>query len=92
MTATLLYRVASALLVLFAAGHTFGFLAFLAWHLGNLARTNPPAIGGLGWAFFAVQVAILVLSWIYFFTAPIVFSGLVAACAGGAAWLVRLAP
>ncbi len=140
MNATLLYRIASVLLVLFAAGHTVGFLkfrpptpeaaavreamsnvhfpvgssqftyrgfyvgfglfvtvyllfsAFLAWHLGNLARTNPPAIGALGWAFFAVQVAILVLSWIYFFTAPIVFSGLVAACVGGAAWLVRLAP
>jgi hypothetical protein len=63
------------------------FSAFLAWHLGNVARTNPQAIGALGWAFFAVQVAILVLSSIYFFTAPIVFSGLVAACAGAAAWL-----
>jgi len=30
MTATLLYHIASVLLVLFAAGHTFGFLKFKA--------------------------------------------------------------
>jgi hypothetical protein len=34
-----------------------------------------------------VQLAILALSWIHFFTAPVVFSALVAACVGGAAWL-----
>jgi len=135
MNATLPYRIASVLLILFAAGHTVGFLrfkpptpeavavrdamsnvrfpvggsqftyrdfyvgfglfvtvyllfsAFLAWHLGNVARANPQAIGALGWAFFVVQVAILALSWIYFFTAPVVFSALVAACLGWAAWL-----
>ena len=92
---TLLYRIASVLLVVFAAGHTFGFLkfkpptpeglgvwegmnnvhfqigkstytyasfyngfglfatlylvfaAFLAWHLGNVARNQPQAIGAV---------------------------------------------
>jgi hypothetical protein len=136
MNATLLYRIASVLLILFAAGHTVGFLtfkpptpeaaavrdamhnvhfplgrsqftyggfyvgfglfvtayllfsAFLAWHFGGLARLNPRAIGPMGWAFFTVQLVILALSWIYFFAAPTVFSALVAACLGGAAWLV----
>ena len=36
MTATLLYRIAAAVLVLFAAGHTFGFLSF-----------RPPSAEGL---------------------------------------------
>jgi hypothetical protein len=138
MNATLLYRIAAVLLLLFAAGHTVGFLrfkpptpeaaavrdamnsvhfhvggspftyggfyvgfglfvtayllfsAFLAWHLGDLARVNPQAIGVLGWAFFAVQLAILALSWIHFFAAPVAFSALVAVCLGWAAWLVRL--
>jgi hypothetical protein len=136
MNATLLYRVASVLLVLFAAGHTFGFLrfkpptpeavavrdamsnvhfpvggsqftyrgfyvgfglfvtvyllfsAYLAWCLGDLARNSPQVIGGLAWAFFVVQLAILALSWIYFFVAPTVFAALVAACVGWAVWLV----
>ena len=136
MNATAFYRIASVLLILFAAGHTFGFLsfkppspealavrdsmnnvhfqvressfsyggfykgfglyvtayllfsAFLAWHLGALARSNPQAIGALGWAFCAVQVASLVLSWIYFSAAPAAFSAVVAACLGWAAWLV----
>ncbi len=139
MNATLLYRIASVLLLLFAVGHTIGFLnfkpptpegvavrdamnnvhfqvrggnftyggfyigfglfatayllfsAFLAWHLGGLAQNNPQAIGALGWAFFAVQMVSLVLSWIYFFVPPAVFSALVAACLGWAAWLVQSA-
>ena len=137
MSATLLYRLASILLVLFAAGHTFGFLkfkaptpegvavreamektvfefrgkkysyhgfylgfglfitvhllfsAFLSWHLGTLARSHPAAIGPLGWTFCAVQVAGLVLSWMFFFPATAVFSGVVALCLAGAAWLVK---
>ncbi len=125
------------MLVLFAAGHTFGFLkfkpptpeglavrdamrtvhfavggksfsyggfytgfglfvtayllfsAFLAWHLGALAATNPQSIGALGWAFSGVQVSSLILSWIYFAPPPAVLSALVVACLGWAAWLVR---
>jgi hypothetical protein len=135
MSATVFYRIAAVLLILFAAGHTAGFLrfkpptaeavavrdamgsvrfpvgrsqftyrdfyvgfglfvtvyflfsAFVAWHLGEVVRTNPHAIGALGWVFFAVQLVIVALSWIYFFAAPIVFSVLVAACVGAAAWL-----
>lgn len=137
MNATTLYRIASVLFVLFAAGHTFGFLkfkpptqeglavrdsmndvhfqvggksfsyggfytgfglfitvnllfsAFLSWHLGSLAGGDPQAIGVLGWAFFAVQVAGLALSWMYFAPVTAVFSALVAICLGWGAWLVR---
>ena len=137
--ASALYRVASVLLILFAVGHTVGFLkfkapsvegravwdsmnnvhfrlgrasssyggfyigfglfatlyllfaAYLAWHLGGLARSNPQAIGALGWMFFAVQVVSLVLSWKYFLPPPVILSGLVAICLGWASWLVGTA-
>jgi len=38
------------------------FSAFLAWHLGGLARKNPETTGALGWSIFTVQVVNLVLS------------------------------
>ena len=107
MAATRLYRVASILLVLFALGHTYGFLSFRpssaeglavyesmnSVHLVESGRSytyggfyrgfglsatismlfwaypcwylGPAAIGTLGWAFFAVQVAGSVLSFLY---------------------------
>ena len=133
MNARTLYRIAAVLLVLFAAGHTVGFLkftpatpvgvavrdamnsvhfpvgggtftyggfyvgfglfvtvyllfaAYLAWHLGELSRIDPAAVGALGWIFCATQAASLVLSAKYFFPAPAVFSGLLAVCLGWAA-------
>ncbi len=133
-----LYRTAAILFVVFAAGHTIGFLkfrpptpeglgvleamnhvqfevkgsrftyggfytgfgffatlyllfsAFLAWHLGNMAREHPQAIGALGWVFAGVQVASLILSWKYFLAPPVVLSGLLAVCLGWASWLVRV--
>jgi len=63
------------------------FSAFLSWHLGELARLTPAAIGALGWVFFAVQMAGVVLSFIYFGTPPMVLSALVAIILGSAAWL-----
>jgi hypothetical protein len=127
MTATLLYRISAFVLVLFAAGHTLGFMkfkaptpegiavqqamdnvrfnvggknltygdfyrgfglfctayllfgAFLAWHLGDMARSTPQAIGALGWVFFGLQVVGIVLSWRYFYTA----ANHIFPCAGG---------
>ncbi len=119
MKATWLYRIAAVLLVLFALGHTIGFLsfkaptpegvavhiamnnvhfqvtayllfaAFVAWHLSGLAGKTPQLIGTLGWGLFAVQVASLALSWIYFAGPPIAFSGVLAVCLGWAAWIVQ---
>ena len=139
MKPTLLYRIACVLLILFAAGHTVGFLrfvppsaeaiavrdamhkvsfaaqggsytyagfydgfgltvsvyflfaAFLAWHLGHLARSRPEAIGALGWVFCATQAAVLALSLVYFFLAPALFSGVVVLCLAVAAWLTPTA-
>jgi len=133
MTATLLYRIAAVLFVIFAAGHTVGFLRFrptspegravwdsmhtvrvqlgrgsftyggfyvgfglyntvflvfsavLAWHLSNVAATTPQAIGLLGWAFGATQVAGAVLCWRYFAPPPVILSVVIAVCLGWAA-------
>lgn len=137
MTATLLYRISAFVLVLFAAGHTLGFMtfkaptpegvavqqsmdnvrfslggnslsygdfyrglglfctayllfnAFLAWHLGTMARNTPQAIGALGWVFFALQVVGIALSWRYFVLPPTIFSAALAIMTGWAAWLVN---
>jgi hypothetical protein len=135
MNATLLYRIAAVVFVLFAVGHTYGFLslrpassegravydamntvhfeeggqsftygafyrgfglsctasmilsAFLCWHLGELARSAPTAIGALGWAFFAVQVVGVVLSFLYFGLPPMILSAIVTVIVGVAAFL-----
>jgi|ERR1700693_2916585 len=135
MKATWLYRIAAILLVLFATGHTIGFLkfvpptpegkavmesmntvtllpsapytyggfyrgfgllvtvyflfaAFVAWHLGELARKLPAAAGSLPRVFFFLQFVGLALTWRYFPRPPIVFSALTTLCAGGAAFLM----
>jgi hypothetical protein len=135
-----LYRVSAVLFILFALGHTFGFLtlkpptteaiavrdamqnvhfqirgvtlsyggfymgfgltisaylffsSILAWHLSGLTVRQPEAIGILGWAFFALQLAGLALSWIYFAGGPVIFSGLMALCLGLAAFTARSTP
>ena len=139
MKAMLLYRIAAVVFVVFAAGHTVGFLkfkppnpdglavrdtmdnvrlqvgsgkltygdfyrgfglfctvyllfaAYLAWYLSSLAHGNPQAIGTLGWAFFVLQLASIVISWIYFLPPPVILSTVVAICTGWAAWLVSAA-
>ena len=139
MNARLLYRIAAVVLVLFAVGHTAGFLSFrpesaeglavfnamnsvhfdfngaarsyaefyrgfglqvtayllfsalLSWHLGGLAASQPRAIGMLAWAFVIVQLAVLVLSVLYFFIVPAVMSAVIFVCLLWAAWLLRKA-
>ena len=110
MKSTWLYRIASILFVLFAIGHTVGFLkfipptpegqavmaamnnvqlqpgaaytyggfyrgfglfatvyfvfaAFVAWHLGELARKYPAAVGSLPWIFFCLELVGFALTW-----------------------------
>jgi hypothetical protein len=140
MAATRLYRIAAMIFVLFAVGHTFGFLSFrppsaegraaydamnnvrfvveghsfsygdfyrgfglfctmsmvlsvfLCWHLGELARTNPQAIGIFGWVFFLAQVAGAVLSLLYFGLPPMVLSSVLTVLLGAAAWLSQRGP
>ena len=132
MKTTVLYKIACVLLVLFAAGNTYGvlrfrlaagmnnvrvpvghsdftygqfilgfglfcslyflFSAYLAWHLGGLTRTNPQAIGALGWVLFAVQLVSVLMSKIYLAGVPIVLSTLIALCTGWAAWKLKSPP
>lgn len=66
------------------------FAAFLAWHLGSLAKRDPSALGALGFVFCAMQIAQVVLCFVYFFTAPIVFESLIAVVLALAAWRVRV--
>ncbi|MGO9519391.1 MAG: LIC_13387 family protein [Candidatus Korobacteraceae bacterium] len=134
MKASVLYRIASILLVLFAVGHTLGFrkidaswgvdslvasmrtihfdaqgfsrtywdfytgfglfvtvfmlfAAYLAWQLSALPAQTLRGMRGITWAFALCFVAVTVLSWTYFFIAPVVFSSVVTICLVGAAWL-----
>jgi len=65
------------------------FSAFLCWYLAELVRSAPGVIGALGWGFFAVQMAGVVLSFLYFGPSAMVLSVLFAAIVGLAAWLAQ---
>jgi hypothetical protein len=130
---SLLYRIASVLLVLFGLGHQLGFrrvdprwgadsaigalkatrfevqgmtrtywdffsgfgffvtvllffAAILAFQLGGLSKETLRSLGLVTWAFALSFAVITVLTWRYFFIAPLVFSGLVTFCLLLAAW------
>jgi hypothetical protein len=68
------------------------FAAYLAWHLGALARTTPQAIGALGWVLFAYQTVGVYISWIFFSGFVLVLSAAIAICIGWATWLVGSTP
>ena len=133
MSPSLLYRIASVLLVLLGLGHQLGFrrvdprwgvdstigalkatqfqvqgmtrtywdffsgfgffvtvllffAAILAFQLGGLPREALRSLRVVTWTFALAFVAITLLTWRYFFVAPLVFSGLVALCLLMAAW------
>jgi hypothetical protein len=129
MRATALYRTASILLIVAAAGNTYAvvrfwqagggmnavplpedhrltygpvvlalgvfctlcilFAAYLAWHLGGLARTIPGAIGGLGWALFAYQLLGMYVSFHELSGLVRILTVALAICTGWAAWRSR---
>lgn len=41
------------------------FAAYLAWHLGTLARRTPQSIGAIGWILFSYQLIGVYVSWIF---------------------------
>ncbi|MDQ6888152.1 MAG: hypothetical protein M3068_12825 [Gemmatimonadota bacterium] len=133
MKASLLYRIASGLLLLFAIGHTLGFrrveprwgldsiiaslrstrfdvqgfsrtywdfytgfglfvtvlllfAAALAWQLGDIPTDVLKRMPIITWALAASFVAVTLLSWRYFFIAPLVFSGAIAVVLLVSAW------
>lgn len=61
--------------------------AILAWQLGSLSAQAAPFLRGTAWALALGFAAITVLNWMYFFTIPIVFSGVITVCLAAAAWL-----
>jgi len=71
----------------FSVGVFFLFAAVLAWQLGGLPAETLARVRGIGWAFALCFAAITVLSLLYFFMIPIVFSVLVTLCLTAAAWL-----
>jgi len=73
------YDVFSSFCVLFAA--------YLAWHLGTLARTMPRAMGAVGWVLSAYSLAAVYISWIFFSGFVLLLSAAVAVCIGWATWL-----
>jgi len=69
----------------------FLFGAYLAWHLGGLAREAPQAVGTLGWVLFAYQLVGVVISWIALSGLVVILSVGIAICVGRATWLTRSA-
>ena len=139
MSPSLLYRIASALLVLFGLAHQLGFrqvdprwgvdsaigalkatqfqvqgmtrtywdffsgfgffvtvllffAAILAFQLGGLSRETLSSLGLVTWAFALSFLVITLLTWRYFFIAPLVLSSLVALCLLTAAWSAASEP
>lgn len=71
----------------FSAGVFFLFSAILAWQLGGLPNEILARMRGIAWAFALCFAAITVVSWIYLFILPIVFSLVITVCLATAAWL-----
>jgi hypothetical protein len=128
MKAIVLYRIASILLILVAAGNTYSLLrfwqvagsmnpvlfplghtgityfqvvvtlelfcslgvlfgAYLAWHLGGLARAIPRAIGTLGWGLFAYELVGVYISFMFLAGPARILAVGIAVCTGCANWL-----
>ena len=60
--------------------------AVLAWQLGGLPAQTLPLMRGTAWVLVLCFAAISVLSWMYFFTIPLVFSIVITVCLAAAAW------
>jgi hypothetical protein len=71
----------------FSVGVFYLFAAVLAWQLGRLPAETLAAMRRIRWAFALSFAAITVVSWIYLFLIPIVFSIVITVCLIWAAWL-----
>jgi hypothetical protein len=63
------------------------FAAYLAWHLGTLARIAPQSIGAMGWLLFAYQLVGVSISFICLSGLVRIVFMILAVCLGWAAWL-----
>lgn len=65
------------------------FSAVLAWQLGGLSQETLKLMPLVTWSLALLFVGVTVLSWMYFFIAPVIFSAVIALCLIVAAWLAR---
>lgn len=63
------------------------FAAVLAWQLGGLSAETLALMRAPAWALAICFVFVTILSWRYFFIAPLVFSIVITLCLMAAAWL-----
>src|SRR5436305_2825899 len=71
----------------FSVGVLYLFAAILAWQLGGLPAATLALMRGTAWAFALCFAIITVVSLIYLFIIPIVFSIVIPLCLTAAAWL-----
>jgi hypothetical protein len=62
------------------------FAAVLAWEMGGFPAEALARMRGVAWAFACCFAVLTILSWRYFFTAPLAFSILITACLIAAGW------
>ena len=60
--------------------------AILAWQLSSVPAETLRLLRTTAWALAVCFAAVTVLSWMYFFTIPIVFSSVITVCLIVAAW------
>ena len=65
------------------------FAAALAWQLGAVPHEMLRQLQLLSWSFAAAFVVVTIISWQYFFTAPVVFSIVITLGLVAAAWRAR---
>jgi hypothetical protein len=63
------------------------FAAVLAWQLGGLAPETLAHMRGPAWALVFCFAAVTILSWRYFFIAPVAFAIVITVCLTAAAWV-----
>jgi hypothetical protein len=71
----------------FSVGIFYLFAAILAWQLGGLPAEILIRMRGVAWVFALCFAAITIVSWMYLFVLPIVFSIVITICLIAAAWL-----
>jgi hypothetical protein len=63
------------------------FTAVLTWQLGRLPKESLSTMWILNWSLATSFLAVSILSFVYFFPVPMVFSAVIALCLVSAAWL-----
>jgi hypothetical protein len=67
------------------------FAAVLAWQLGAMSSDILRNVQFISWSFAGAFAVLTVITWRYFFTAPITFSALITFGLAAAAWRARIA-